>query len=158
MEWGATSILSTTIIPLQTTLFPSRLLGNTVSKPPGPALLESAQDDLGQEVVISARFAEWAKFHGKEYPPDELRQRALNFNRFLERFPGDGRPNGLADLSESEFERFYRSCGSATSGTHRRLDFPSAQLDFSDTLLAQLPTSINWTAKGAVTPVKLRRE
>lgn len=60
--------------------------------------------------------------------------------------------NKFADLTRKEFARLYLNSGGYNNATHNRVK--NYNWTMLSTNVSALPTSVDWSAKGAVTPVK----
>jgi KDEL-tailed cysteine endopeptidase len=100
-------------------------------------------------------FEEWSAMNGKAYEPTERDYRNsvydANVAKILEHNAGNHTwmmsVNKFADLTEEEFAGRYLGGFKPRKRSLRR------QTDFAGNLTA-LPTSVDWSAKGAVTPIK----
>ncbi len=100
-------------------------------------------------------FEEWSVFHGKVYEPTERDYRESVFNKnvlkIVEHNAGNSSwtmsVNKFADLTAEEFKGLYVGGFKAPKKSLRR----AAVGPFNTTAN---PTSVDWTTKGAVTPIK----
>jgi C1A family cysteine protease len=105
-------------------------------------------------------FEQWQFQYGKEYlSATERDYRESVFDRNIQKIAKHNAhrhswkmaANKFADLTAKEFSRLYLS-GGYNNATHNRVK------DYNWTMLSSnvsaLPTSVDWSAKGAVTPVK----
>ena len=163
MEWGSVGVFQSVVTPLHANVFasPSADSAVLVSRPPTQAASTTTRVRLP---VASAEeqglFEQWARHHGKVYSSSaERTARLAHFAAFVRRFgAADSVPNALADLSQTEFETLSgKTAGRAKRSALVRHDPPPAVLahSVSPNLDRQpTPSSKNWTALGAVTPVK----
>jgi C1A family cysteine protease len=102
-------------------------------------------------------FEDWSVAYGKNYTPTERDYRETvyyeNLNRINEHNMGNASwtmaVNKFADLTTDEFKgRYTGGIQSPANRTTNRLRIPATAL----------PTSVNWTAAGAVTPVKNQQQ
>ena len=163
MQWGSVGVFQSIVTPLNANVFAapsdSAVLVSRTTPP-----IHTASAVLLHLPVASAEeqslFERWAWDHGKAYgSPTERTARLAHFVAFVRRFgAAGGVPNALADLSQSEFETLSgKTVGQAKRGALARHDpSPAALADpVSPNLdLQPTPSSKNWTALGAVTPVK----
>lgn len=112
----------------------------------------------------SVSWQEWLDMHGKLYrTTEEARFRRQVFETNVAIIDGHNAKaeshgwtmavNKFADLTSTEFAARYASGRSAVKGSLRGEALPVAT-ELLDVQLEALPTSVNWTAKGVVTPVK----
>ena len=117
------------------------------------ALTTLAMFQFPQPMEYAPSFTTWSKEHGKIYAPTERDYRNsiydTNVKRIVEHNTGNYSwsmaVNQFADLTEEEFGARYLS---SSYRPHKRS--LRGYLENSSTL----PTSVDWTVKGAVSPVK----
>lgn len=110
-----------------------------------------------QTVKVYPTFNEWVEEHGKSYIPTERDYRNSVYNNniakiHLHNIAGHSwtmAPNKFADLTADEFAS--RHTGGLMKPKRRSLRSKTTYAPFNTTAL---PTSVDWTAKGAVTPIK----
>jgi cathepsin F len=109
----------------------------------------------------SAEFTAWAAFHGKAYAPSERAYRAAIFAANAARAAAHN-AKGLAwtqgvnkwsDLTGDEWRATVFGPARARA-PRERAPMPAAERARLEAALPTIPTSWNWTAHGAVTPVK----
>ena len=106
-------------------------------------------------------FEQWQLKYGKQYlSATERDYRESVFDRNIQKIAKHNAhrhswklgANQFADLTSTEFARLYINNGGYNNATHNRVK------DYNWTMLSAnvsaLPTSVDWSAKGAVTPVK----
>jgi len=111
---------------------------------------------LATTIVANPTFDTWTEHHGKHYKNEEERAyRALIYKKNMEKIAAHNAGNHTwtmavnkyADLTSAEF----RSLTGGSSGFYH----PNEEKFYKTTSLrASLPTSVDWVAAGAVTPVK----
>jgi len=110
-------------------------------------------------VVAASPFADWARSYNRTYESvDEMEHREnvwnANFNKVMEHNAAGHswtmEMNKFADLTAEEFASKYISGGFGTYTAFRR-SFPHRSFDMPT---SAAPSSVDWTTKGAVTPVK----
>jgi cathepsin L len=109
---------------------------------------------LGFAAASYQDFLTWARIHGKTYESDEiaLRYRVwLKNSRFIEKHNAEGHPYTLAmnefgDLHNEEFKAVYLGYRSTDAKAQRSL--------FEAPVSTNLPSSMDWRDRGAVTPIK----
>jgi len=132
-----------------TLLFSAVVLTTVSSKPSLNALVASPYPT----------FQSWQALNGKEYlSATERDYRESVYDRNVKKIAkhnSHGHPwtlavNGFADLTRKEFAHLYLSTGGYNNATFNRVK------NYNWSLLQKsvLPTSVDWSVKGAVTPVK----
>ena len=106
-------------------------------------------------------FSSWSLTNGKQYlSATERDYRESVYDRNVRKvakhnakgFSWKMGLNKFADLTRKEFSQLYLNNGGYNNATHNRVkDYDWKMLS---TNLSNLPTSVDWTTKGAVTPVK----
>jgi len=104
-------------------------------------------------------FSVWSEQNGRNYlTPTERDYRESVFNRnvaMIARHNSHGHPwklavNKFADLTRKEFAQLYVTGGYMNYTRPRRIDWSMPRV----TNVSALPASVDWSSKGAVTPVK----
>jgi len=104
-------------------------------------------------------FTTWANMFGREYSPTERDYRETVYNRNLLKIVRHNShnhsywytANKFADLTREEFAKLY------ISGGYKNYAMRTRNTDWSlvyNKNVSALPTSVDWSASGAVTPVK----
>jgi cathepsin L len=109
-----------------------------------------------QEVEYQTLFDQFINNHNKNYSVDEYTTRYNIFKNNLykinkhnsEDHSWDMEMNKFGDLSENEFKSYY------TCYDKQRYYFRQSNVDFSNLVFTDVQSDIDWTEKGAVTPVK----
>ena len=122
----------------------------------GVALASAGSTGIRSE---EARFSSWATKNGKAYTPEERVLRASIFAANVAKIDAHnalGLPwtqgvNQFADLTGAEFKS-QRVGGKVPS--KRLMNRMQKRMHQSPPFTGTLPDSVNWTAQGAVTPVK----
>ena len=105
------------------------------------------------QFVCGLTFREWESMHSKTYPDSKLRSKAektfLMNDALIKEHNGKGFSfdlghNTFSDLTRDEFRKLYLS--TVPSFGERRVLFEEGS--------TSIPSSVNWTQQGAVTPVK----
>ncbi|VFQ93228.1 unnamed protein product [Cuscuta campestris] len=120
--------------------------------------IEFTDDDLASEESLWDLYERWRSHHTVSRDLDEKQKR---FNVFkanvmhIHKVNKMNRPyklklNGFADMTNHEF----RSAYSSKVRHHRMLHGPRALTGFMYADVENLPTSVDWRTKGAVTPIK----
>jgi len=135
--------------------------GVSVSKTPESGLRATTADGLSlSENELDFMFERWAHEYGQKYAPHEIVERARKFADNLEAVAshnarGDStyvlHLNQFAAMSQEEFAKTHFGYNGGENMPKPNKEF--YQLDLSTESL-DLPDSIDWTEKGAVTPVK----
>ncbi|CAL4931687.1 unnamed protein product [Urochloa decumbens] len=127
----------------------------------GASLAAAAGGDVagGDNKLMMGRFLRWQAAYNRSYATAEERDRRFQvYRRNMEHIEATNRAGNLtytlgenqfADLTEEEFLDLYAMKGGMPS-LHR--DAGRKQANFSAAVNA--PTSVDWRAKGAVTPIK----
>ncbi len=105
-------------------------------------------------------FNEWADMYGKTYQPTEMDYRmsvyADNVAKITEHNCGNHTwtmgVNQFADLTSDEFAAQYLGGHRMRPRTFRK------QMNYAPANTTALPTSVDWEAKGAVTPIKNQQQ
>lgn len=179
MEWGSTAFLQTTAIKLETTIFPPadeiikhkkhkkhrkhRKHNNNDRKVKGVKLPPSR--DLSEMTLL---WYKWKENFGKVYDTlEEDLKRFKNFQHFVSLMDNSAVLKGKyektmeilnenADLSEEEFEAIYKGCNFGNVKLSDLYDDETKMYKFPTDLqydLDKTPDFVDWTQKGAVTPV-----
>jgi len=105
------------------------------------------------EVELQKLFVHWTTKHGKVYSTDEFQARFQIFKQnanFIEKFNSQGNHtftvamNKFGDLTAAEFAKLYNGL--------KVTSLPSKAM--LNEVRLQIPTSVDWRTKGAVTPIK----
>ncbi len=104
-------------------------------------------------------FPEWVQMYGKSYQPTESDYRMTIYYENLDRIYNHNLGNHtwtmgvnqFTDMTSEEFAGLYLNRG-LLSSRHSRKSLRSHMADLKNT--TALPTSVDWEAKGAVTPIK----
>lgn len=146
-----------------TLLFSTLALSSFVSADSKPLANYYNPFYAGNALVLSPypSFEDWQMLHGKEYlSATERDYRESVYDRNIKKIAkhnahGHSWKMGatkFADLTKQEFARLYLNNGGYNNATHNRVkDYNWTMLS---TNVSALPTSVDWTTKGAVTPVK----
>ena len=116
--------------------------------------------------LMMGRFLRWQAEYNRSYPTAEERQRRFQvYRRNMEHIEATNRAGNLtytlgenqfADLTEQEFLDLYTMKGMPTgsgggdAGSWKQ----AANVSFSAAVVLDGPTSVDWRAQGAVTPIK----
>eukprot|EP00638_Chattonella_subsalsa_P021106 CAMPEP_0117881530 /NCGR_PEP_ID=MMETSP0950-20121206/16878_1 /TAXON_ID=44440 /ORGANISM="Chattonella subsalsa, Strain CCMP2191" /LENGTH=386 /DNA_ID=CAMNT_0005736801 /DNA_START=324 /DNA_END=1484 /DNA_ORIENTATION=+ len=108
-------------------------------------------------MVAQTLFAPWAENHGKDYESEEeASRRFLIFQKSVEEVLEHNQNSGasytlglnkFSDFTWEEFSNFYLMAGQNCSATHKKMVVKTE-------LPSNLPTSVDWRQKGAVSHVK----
>ncbi|XP_030443976.2 cysteine protease XCP2 [Syzygium oleosum] len=117
-----------------------------------------AQEDLKSIDKLIELFESWMAKHGKRYQSlEEKLQRFEVFKENLKHIDETNKKvtnywlglNEFADLTHDEFMKMYLGLKA-----ERRRDFSGDDEESSDKDVVDLPKSVDWRKKGAVTPIK----
>ena len=120
----------------------------------------------GDDRLMMGQFLRWQAEYNRSYPTAEERQRRFQvYRRNIEHIEATNRAGNLtytlgenqfADLTEQEFLDLYTMKGMPTgsgggdAGSWKQ----AANVSFSAAVVLDGPTSVDWRAQGAVTPIK----
>ena len=117
----------------------------------------------------TAEWELWKKKHGKQYSTDkeELHRRTVwkankkmvqEHNAHADKWGWTLEMNALADMESSEFAAKYNGFGQSEKRDDTHNHVPGGGSLLGLTLGGSLPSTVDWTTKGAVTPIKNQKQ
>ncbi|CAN6553174.1 unnamed protein product [Malus baccata var. baccata] len=112
------------------------------------------------QASIAAKHEQWIKKHGRVYQDSVEKERRFHIFKnnveFVEKFNSEGnktyslRINRFSDMTNDEVLRYYTGYKQPTESTSSA----DASFTYKSLSLTDVPPSIDWRERGAVTPVK----